>query len=256
MKTRFVTAAAIAVAAGATAAQTSTFVFDGVNHPNGNVDDQEYGLRLDNFGGEAPTTFSFEDQTGSRVTVSLEVQSTVQGGGQVLSGAATLSISGTIFANSASGGTDFGSFLLDATYDGFWDASTNQFLATPSDAFTGSLTGLSTTGASPIGDGDTFAMTAKPRGDGSTMLFGDNINGSRRDPGDDRLEGFGWVESPESSGTQDFLFLVDATGGDVPTPAGAAVLGLARAIGETMAVAMVTPAEGPSLGTAPAGTWM
>ena len=227
MKKQIVSAAAIAVGAGIVSAQTSTFVFDAVNHTNGNVPPQEYGLRLDNFGGESPVTFSFVDAGGnSAVTVSLTAQST--SGGTVLSGAATLSISGVITGSSAdSPGTDFGSFELSAVYQGFWDASTDQFTATPSDAFTGLITGLSTTAAAPIGNGDSFAMTAKARGNGSTMLFGDNVDGSRRDAGDDRLEGFGWVESPESSGTQDFLFLVDASGGDVPAPAGAAVLGLA-----------------------------
>jgi MYXO-CTERM domain-containing protein len=226
MMSKYATAALLAATAGGASAQTTEiFSFDGLNHTDGNINDQAYGLRLDNFGGEAPATFSFEDASGSTVSVSIELP-VAAAGGMSIDGAATLTISGTISGNSANGGTDFGDFTLFAQYEGTWDATNTIFTATTADAFTGSVTGLATTAASPIADGESFALTAKPRNGGSTLYFGDGIPGSRRDAGDTRLEGFGWVMSPESSGTQDFLFLVDGEGGDTPTPAGAAALAL------------------------------
>lgn len=214
MKTAL-SAAVVALAAGSLSAQV--FSFAAVNHTDGNVNPQAYGMRLDNFGGESPATFSFLDSLNmSTVTLTLDLSAGFSN--------AVVSISGVVTGNSANGGTDFGAFQLDVSYGGTWDAGTLQFTSAPGDAFSGSVTGLATTGASPIGDGDSFALSTMTR-DGAVFRFGDNLPGSRRNAGDNRLEAFGWLGSSQSSGTEDFLFLVEAEGGDVPTPASAALIG-------------------------------
>ncbi|MEO1512561.1 MAG: hypothetical protein AAFU70_10835, partial [Planctomycetota bacterium] len=147
-------------------------------------------------------------------------------------GMAELTISGTISGNSASGGTDFGFFTLDVTYTGSISGSIagNDYLftATGSDSFSGTITGLATEAASPVANGESFNLATRLRGD-ATFYFGLNIPGARipsqTNPELDPWEGQGWLSSPFSSGTQDFLFTAIPTVVP-PSPGTAAALAM------------------------------
>ncbi|MEL6328410.1 MAG: hypothetical protein AAFR38_02015 [Planctomycetota bacterium] len=216
------------VAAAGTTATADTFLFSGFNHPDGNVNPQAYGLRLDEFGGNDPATFSFENPTGIPMgTSTVNVQIDTASG---LTGPATLTISGTVVGNSASGGTAFGTFTLSVVYTGTVTGSVGGgdflFTSTTADGMTGSLTGLAVTGASPLTNGQSVALDPAARGS-DYFFFGLDIPGERISgtAAAGRFEGQGWLNSTVSNNTEDFLFTAIPTF-IPPTPGTAGVLAI------------------------------
>lgn len=191
-------------------------VYSLINHPDGAVNPQDYGIRLDNFGDSGPVTFSFEDQFGiSTVFATLDATDP---------GNATFTAQGTIQGNSANGGTDFGIYSIFFQYNGEIDGDGN-FVALTTGDFTGTITGFAVTGDSPLANGETLDLSAKQKGS-RVFNFGQDFNGARLPDNLDSLyEGAGWVMTSESTGTQDFLFA--AFEGIIPAPTGAGVLALA-----------------------------
>lgn len=219
-------ASVLAAVAGSAAAGIEVFTFDAFNHPDGSINPQAYGLRLDHFGGNTRTTFSFESGGVSTVDIRIVADN--------VTGAATLEFSGTVFGNSATGGTNFGTYALDLTYTGTYNFGTGRFTAihNAGSPAIGTITALNVTGASPVAQGNAFVVETQPRsGDQFSLLFGQNLPGSRLPNGDDRFEGFGWVETSFSSGTQDFLFTAVQTVVPGPAPLALAGFGLAFAAG-------------------------
>ncbi|MEL6328412.1 MAG: hypothetical protein AAFR38_02025 [Planctomycetota bacterium] len=213
--TAMLMASAIAAPAGA-----DILTFQAFDHPAGNVDNQDYGLRMDGFDNGAVTTFSMENADGSSA-VTLTINTDIG------NGEASLTIEGTVVGNSAAGGNDLGSFSLFMQYIGTWDAVNELFVSTASDSAAGTLTGLSTTAASPLGDGESVNIAAKADDMGDTLFYGRPIPGSRLGGLDQAnlFEAQGWVMSDLGKGTQDFLFVAIPTV-NPPAPGAAALIGL------------------------------
>ncbi len=207
----------LSVAGMALTAQAAIIGFDAFDHPDGSVNPQGYGLRLDQFAGETPATFSFEDGMGnSRVTV---IINTDIGGG-----VAALTMQGVVWGNSAAGGTVFGDYFLAVAYTGTYNSVTGLFTATAAGANIGTLTATNVTGG-PLANGQSLNLFAQARGDGTTFEFGRGFPGARLPGNDPRSEGQGWLESAQSNGTEDFLFTA-VFNPDVPTPGAAGLLAL------------------------------
>lgn len=196
---------------------TTIATFNLFDHPNGIANPQAYGLRLDSFTNSAsPVTFTFEDQNGNSA-VQLYVIETDTG--------LSININGTITGNSALGGQDYGSFLLDLTYhvdseSVGWednDANAGQLI--------GGLTGLSTTASSPLGNGDFLALSAMSDGNDTFKFLAD---GFRNMGSLDQWVGRGWVSSDlnNGQGVNDLLFTAQI----VPLPP-AALGGIAMLAG-------------------------
>ena len=170
--------------------------FDLFDHPGGAINPQAYGLRLDGFGGDLRTTFSFENGAGDS-TVRLTV---------VDDGMSTrVHISGVITGNSASGGTAFGTYMIDVWYDVGTSAEGYEAAHATAGSSVGGITGLSTTGASPLADGEFMELFSMSDGSGTFRFFDD---GHRLDGDDSTWVGRGWVDpnSSGSTGVNDFLF--------------------------------------------------
>ncbi|MEM7623889.1 MAG: hypothetical protein AAF235_11885, partial [Planctomycetota bacterium] len=196
-------------------ASADVIFFDGVNHTDGGVNPQEYGLRLDNFGPDRAVTFSFESNGQSTVTIALDTD------------AETLRIFGDIWGNSANNGTFLGSYSLDVTISGDWDAQTGHFISTSLSSDIGTLVANNdVSGDSPLAAGESLTLGSKARGNGDVFLFGVDIPGGRLDNNDDRHEGYGWVMTDLSSGTQDFLFAAVQRPPIIPAPGTAALAGI------------------------------
>ncbi len=188
------------------------------NHPDGQVAPQAYGLRLDGFGGESPVTFSFEDGGGNS-QVMLRVFDN--------NGQTQVRISGVLHGNSANGGTDFGTFMLNITYDvdvvgNGWDDHN-----TTDGGLLGGITALNPTVDSPLLIGETQDLFSITDGSGSFRFLQD---GFRIDGDSTTWVGRGWV-SPDGlrGATNDFLF----TGVSVVPlpPAALAGLGMLACVG-------------------------
>jgi len=193
--------------------------FDLFDHPSGGVNPQAYGLRLDGFGGESPVTFSFQDGIGNS-TVRLKVID--------VDGVLKIRIQGSMTGNSATSGTDFGTFALNITYDvadvgNGWDDQ-----VTVDGGFIGDLTGDGVTVDSPLADGESQSLYSLTDGSGTFRFLED---GHRIAGDSDTWVGRGWVSPDGLRGfTNDFLF----TANIVPLPS-AAFGGLAM-LGGLMAV--------------------
>lgn len=203
----------VALIAGSATADTVLLqTFDLFNHPDGAVDPQAYGLRLDGFGGESPVTFSFEDSLGNS-TVQLQVFD--------VDGQTEIHITGHMNGNSATSGTDFGTFALDITYlvdvvSNGWDDN-----ETTDGGLIGDLTGDGVTVDSPLLDGESQDLFSLTDGSGSFRFLSD---GYRISGDNSTFVGRGWVSPDGSRGaTNDFLF----TGVEVVPLPGAAFAGLA-----------------------------
>lgn len=192
MSTTVLAASTFAASAG-----TVYTTYDLFDHPGGGVNPQAYGLRLDGFGMEDPVTFSFEDSMGDST-----VRATVVDDGMTT----RFHIRGIVTGNSANGGTDFGSFLLDVWYDVNTPSQGYEAPGSSAGDSIGGLTGLSTTGASPLADGAFMELFSRTDGTGTFRFFDD---GHRLDGDDSTWVGRGWV-TPNSDGstgdTNDFLF--------------------------------------------------
>jgi len=211
----------VAVAAGAlvaSAAQGGAIIrtFDLFNHVDGQVNPQAYGLRLDGFpdgSGDNPATLSFE--TAGVSTMTLDV---IDMGGGVLD----LHVHGTAWGNSATGGTDYGTYNLDFTYAGVTDTGNGW-----------EFTDVELVGTVSAGDATAAGFLASPlelwsksNGDYS---FGFLADGHRISGDNSTWVGRGWVDpTVEQDGwpmrTHDFLFI--GREGVVPLPS-AALLGAA-----------------------------
>lgn len=201
-----------AAQAGGTIMQTYN-LFD---HPNGAIDPQAYGLRLDGFAGESPVTFSFEDDSGES-SVRLQVIDD--------EGNREIRIFGTMRGNSAKNGTDFGTFALDVTYS---VANASQgWTADDPGMMIGSLVAMNTTAAANtlgVVNGSSEDLYTLSDGSGTFRFLTDG----HRLPGDaDSWVGRGWVSNNADirGSTNDFLFTANV----VPLPpaawAGLAMLG-------------------------------
>ncbi len=196
---------------------TVVAAFNLFDHPGGTVDPQAYGLRMDSFSASGdPVTFTFEDANGNS-NVQLVVMDTGSG--------LTLNINGMVFGNSATGGGNVGTFMLDLTYsvdsvaEGWEDnnASAGQVV--------GGLTGVNTTGFSTVGDGDFISLAAMSDGSDSFRFLAD---GFRNAGNDSQWVGRGWLSSSLNGGqgVNDLLFTAQI----VPLPP-AAIGGLAMLAG-------------------------
>ncbi|MEL6328411.1 MAG: hypothetical protein AAFR38_02020 [Planctomycetota bacterium] len=213
-------AAALAALAAGGAASANVFTFQAFNHPDGAVNNQQYGMRLDNFGPDSRVTFTMEDAQGlSTVTLTLN---TDIGGGQ-----ASLTIEGTVRGNSASNGTALGEYLLSMSYVGTFDDQAMLFSSFSGDQASGTLTALSVTADSPLAQGQVLDLGPKSRSGGEQLYFGIGIPGGRLSGPDAATtwEAQGWLMSALSSGTQDFLFTAIPTV-NPPAPGAAALVGL------------------------------
>ncbi|MEO1512562.1 MAG: hypothetical protein AAFU70_10840, partial [Planctomycetota bacterium] len=211
-RTALLVAAAIAAPSSA-----DILTFQAFNHPAGVVPNQDYGVRLDGFSTDGVTTFSMENGDGSSA-VTITIDTDIGGG------LASLSIEGTIFGNSADGGTDLGSFTLSMQYEGVWDASNELFTSAVGNAASGTLTGLATTAASPLANGEALDLGAKDKND-AFFYFGRPIPGSRLSGLDQAnlFEGQGWLMSDLSHQFSDFLFTAVPTV-NPPAPGAAALV--------------------------------
>jgi len=206
-----VSSASLYANAGAVVLQT----FDLYDHPGGAVNPQAYGMRFDEFVADTPVTFSFEDGSDNS-QVQLQVLDN--------SGQTQIRIFGTIHGNSALGGTNYGTFTLDIIYD--VDVVANGFddNHTGSDYAAGTMTGLSTTGDSPLGDGAMQDLYAHSDGTGSFRFLSD---GHRLTGDDSSWVGRGWLtpDGSDRGATNDFLFTaVEVV--PLPSAAFAGLLGL------------------------------
>lgn len=173
-------------ASGSLAGDTIPQTFDLFDHPSGAVNPQAYGLRLDGVNSGNPMTFSFGDSQANS-TMTMQVVELMGGGIEVR-------MFGTVTGNSASGGTDLGSFALDVTY---------------------TVTGNETDGWEDGGTGNGVTLSGKLSA-GDTFRF---LSDGHRIGGDsDTWVGRGWVIPDGVMGsTNDFLF----QGALVPLPAAA-----------------------------------
>jgi hypothetical protein len=204
------------LAMGASAGGTVLETFNLFNHPSGAVNPQEYGLRLDNFGGASPVTFSFEDGAGNS-----DVQLQVIDAGM---GVTQIHITGVLRGNSATGGTDYGTFMLDVLYTvnavtGGWDDG-----VTVDGGFIGDLTALAPTMDSPLLAGESQDLFTITDGSGTFRFLED---GHRISGDSDTWVGRGWLSPDGNRGfTNDFLFTAQV----VPLPP-AAIAGFAMLAG-------------------------
>ncbi len=192
--------------------------FNLFDHPGGLVDPQAYGLRLDSFTSADPVTFSFENGSGQS-QVQLNVIDTGSG--------LQINIQGLVHGNSATGGTDYGTFMLDLTYS--VDATGNGWedMNMESGNMVGGLTGVSTTGDSPLADGEFLDLFAMSDGSDTFRFLAD---GFRIDGDSTSWVGRGWVH-PEgnTTGYNDLLFTAVSV---VPLPPAAyAGMGLLAGLG-------------------------
>lgn len=199
----------------APADQQITRSFNLFNHPGGDVDPQAYGLRLDGLGGGGtPITFSFENDRGES-QVRLDVVNT--GSGQ------EIRIHGVVWGNSADGGQDYGSFMLDVTYrvddmgNGWEDNSATG------GTMIGGLTAMDTTDASPFAGGEFQQLFSMSDGEDCIRFLADGfrvLNDAQS------WVGRGWV-SPDGgmgAGNNDFLFVAQIVPLPAPALAGLAML--------------------------------
>lgn len=206
----------IADVEGAGGTVVNTFnLFD---HPGSLVDPNAYGLRLDSFTSDAPVTFSFENGSGQS-QVQLNVIDTGSG--------LQINIQGLVHGNSALGGSDYGTFMLDLTYS--VDATGNGWedMNMEDGEFVGGLTGVSTTGDSPLGNGEFLDLFAMSDGSDTFRFLAD---GFRLDGDTTSWVGRGWV-SPEGGGAgfNDLLFTAVSV---IPLPPAAyAGLGMLTGLG-------------------------
>lgn len=212
--------AALAVAFAGTAASAGVLqTFDLYDHPDGDVNPQAYGIRIDDFpngSGDDPCTFTFEN--GGSSTVQLQV---IDNGGQI-----DIRIFGTVWGNSATGGTDYGTWDLDVTYsnvnalggDGGWDTNTQAAIGalTPGDALASSYSVASVNLSSKSNGSESFEFD----NDGH-RIAGDNST----------WVGRGWFMVNDPTGaditdpsSSDFLFIARETPPPlVPLPTGVAM---------------------------------
>ena len=182
------------------------------NHPSGGINPQEYGLRLDGFGGESPVTFSFENLATGESTTRLTVI-------EHSDGSTDIRIHGVVWGNSANGGTNFGSFMLDVMYSAPTVTESSQgWEAQNAGEFIGSLTAMSGVAESMFGVGfqqDLFTLADSQGGSFRFLSDGHRIGNDS-----ESWVGRGWVTN-ESDGirgsTNDFLFTANV----VPLPTGA-----------------------------------
>lgn len=193
-------------ASGSLAGDTIPQTFDLFDHPSGAVNPQAYGLRLDGVNSGNPMTFSFGDSQANS-TMTMQVVELMGGGIEVR-------MFGTVTGNSASGGTDLGSFALDVTYtvtgnetDGWEDGGTGNGVTV------GTITGDFDNDG---GTADTTVTLSGKLSAGDTFRF---LSDGHRIGGDsDTWVGRGWVIPDGVMGsTNDFLF----QGALVPLPAAA-----------------------------------
>jgi len=187
-------AAAIVVAAGtmpALAGGTLVRQFSLFDHPDGGVNPQAYGLRLDGFNDATPVTFSFEDRNSGESNVRLQV---FDDGVNL-----EIRIHGTVWGNSASGGDDYGDFLLDVTYTVNTQGTGWQSAHANAGNLIGTLDHMPTGMQTDLGEVDLFE-----RSDGSgTFRF---LEDGFRLAGDSSTwVGRGWVNGDDGN-TNDFLF--------------------------------------------------
>lgn len=204
------------IAGAAQAGGTILQTFELFDHPNGAIDPQAYGLRLDGFAGESPVTFSFENDSGDS-TVRLQVIDS--------EGNREIRIFGTMRGNSAKNGTDFGTFALDVTYS---VATASQgWTADDPGMMIGSLEAIETTAAANalgVVNGSSEDLYTLSDGSGTFRFLsdGDRIPGNASS-----WVGRGWVSNNANirGSTNDFLFTANV----VPLPpaawAGLAMLG-------------------------------
>lgn len=174
--------------------------FDLFDHPSGAIDPQAYGLRLDGLGIEDPMTFSFGDSQANS-TMTLEVVDT---GSSI-----EIRMSGTVTGNTATGGTDFGTFALNVTY--VVDAVANGW--EDNDANAGTIIG---TLEGDFGSGNQI-VDLFPKSNGSDAFY--FLADGHRISGDNSTwVGRGWLLPNNQMGnTNDFLFQAAL----VPLPAAA-----------------------------------
>jgi hypothetical protein len=197
-----------------------TRTFDLFNHPSGAIDPQLYGLRFDGFGDDTRVTFSFEDALGNS-QVQLDVSDNM--------GQTEIRIHGILHGNSATGGTDYGTFMLDVLYQVDTEANGYDDNVTVDGGLIGSLTALNPTMDSPLAQGmaqDLFTLT-DGRGSFRFLQDGHRISGDSS-----TWVGRGWLSPDGNRGyTNDFLFqAVESSITVVPIPgaafAGFGMLGL------------------------------
>lgn len=200
-------------ALGAMAVASSAFAgtvvarFDLFNHPDGNVAPSAYGMRLDDFGGDDPATFSFEDGSGNS-TVRMTV---IDNGG----GMFELKFSGTVRGNSASGGTDFGEFAIDVSYTingGSLGTGWSSMVGDGVNIGTISGTAGTNAGTSPLLNGQSFDLLTRslPSGEAFTFAPDDHRLGGHGFPAGTWV-GRGWIEAVGGgffdSNSSDWLFV-------------------------------------------------
>jgi|GEM_PF-1467343 len=169
--------------------------FDLYDHPGGGISPQDYGLRFDDFGNDNPVTFSFEDGAGNS-----QVQLFVYD----VNGNTRIQIFGTIHGNTANNGTDYGTFTLNVIYEVNDYANGYEDDHGGIDYYAGRMTGLNTTGDSPIGDGVSQDLFAHSNGSDTFSFLSD---GHRLDGDNTSWVGRGWITPNGVAGdTNDFLF--------------------------------------------------
>jgi len=212
-------AAVIAIASTAAHADIIQ-AFSLFNHPDGNVSPSDYGLRLDNFPtsnntvNDGQVTFSFQDGAGNS-NVTLHVIENADS-------SIDIRIFGTVWGNSANGGTDLGTYNLDVTYSNVSDSVGDGWTVTgAANTMFGPIGGLTAADAlaESVAGAAEIELKSKSRNDGLIFSFRDKAH-----RGNAGWNGFGWVLSEESSGTQDFLFRAVAI--PLPTAAGLGLAGL------------------------------
>ncbi|MEM9065291.1 MAG: hypothetical protein AAGB51_07355 [Planctomycetota bacterium] len=218
--TRVAAGALLLAVAGSAANAEIIRSFALFNHPDGAVNPSAYGLRLDNFptsnpGADSKNSVTFSFQNGGDSNVRLDII-------DQMDGSFDLRISGTIWGNSANGGANLGMYSLDVTYEDVNVESDGWTVTGAGESMfpIGGLTAADAT-AEAVAGTDEIALQAKSRSNGLFFSFRDEPH-----RGNDGWNGFGWVLSTESSGTQDFLFRaveVPPPSTLIPTPTAAAL---------------------------------
>jgi len=205
----------VALSAAAQAGIMTETVFNLSDHPDGNVADPTYGLRLDNLFQDAgmggATTFSFDVVGDTTMTV------TDDGGSGI-----TIDIVGTVYGG-VDGGSDYafaeGAYSLVYSYVVNVMADGTGWVVTDEGAGNGGT--LTSLGNADIPMGTVYSFEGFTSDDGPIFKFLEDDHRLGGYAGfDDAWVGRGWHRVDGVSGTQDFLFV----GRLVPSPGAAMAL--------------------------------
>ena len=219
-------AAIVASTVFASSVQAETLVYQLFNHPDGNAQPPQYGLRLDDlFGGGNTVHFSFDPADGASVFLTV-----TDSGGSI-----TIDIQGTVF-----GGHDTGT-AYSSSNSGLWDldfsytlnvsgnSATGWTVSPQSASNAGSITALDNGGgAGGLWDSGYSFDFFEQTGTGNPFIFAPDDHRLLAYPeAGDFLVGRGWLSYDEDYGTaspdtQDWLFI----GQLIPLPPGVWMAGI------------------------------